>query len=211
MNSRSGNWTRYTMGEVVDVDGPRLSVRNYIEQRDLREHLSRIENRESIRTAVEFGCGFGRMTQVLTEFAPEVIGLEREPEFLEQASRLIPDVRFIQADDLSVPVLEASSCDLVITFTFLQHMIDEKAQETIQQIIRCARSPGHVLICEESDASLCMGEIDNPRGRCTIGRAVETYSEYFKPLELLFTAPRRVEPDYHRDNTGTYMLFRKSG
>ncbi len=197
------------MKDVVDANDAKMSVRNYIEQKDLRCYLSLIKNKKKINTAVEFGCGYGRMTQVLTEFASEVIGLEREKSFINEAARLIPDVKFIQVDDLSSKVLEGNAFDVILTFTCLQHLIDEKAKQVITEMIRCLKITGYILICEETDETHVSGNMYDELGQCTIGRTVETYCDFFKPLALEFLSPRRIEPGYSRKNTGTYMLFRK--
>jgi len=209
MPSKKQSWIPYHMKDVVDVNDAKMSVRNYIEQKDLRCYLSLINNKRKINAAAEFGCGYGRMTQVLTEFASAVVGLEREQSLTDEATRLIPGVRFIQTDDLSSKLLEGESFDVIITFTFLQHLIEDKAQSVIKEMIRCLKIGGHILICEETDETHIAGNTSDPLGQCTIGRSVERYCEYFKPLALEFTAPRRIEPGYPREDTGTYMLFSK--
>ena len=200
-------WIPYELNQVVDVAGPQMLVRTYTEQKDFRRNLVSINNKKGFKRAVEFGCGFGRMTLVLTEFDAEVVGIEREPLFVERARQLIPEVTFHQVDDLSsVPIADGWS-DLIVTFTFLQHLINEQAQNVIMEMKRCLKQDGFILICEETDESHIDGEIDNPLGQCAIGRSVEQYCEYFKPLRLVSSSPRKVEPGYSREDTGTYMLF----
>src|SRR6056297_2588348 len=93
---------------VVDVSDSKLSVRNYLEQRDLRILLQGIATKTNIGSAAEFGCGFGRMTQVLSEFCNEVIGIEREIDLIEEARQLIPAVTFFQENDMSATKLEGN-------------------------------------------------------------------------------------------------------
>ncbi|MHA2219932.1 MAG: class I SAM-dependent methyltransferase [Candidatus Hodarchaeales archaeon] len=202
-------WQPYKLEQVVDVNEAKMSVRNYIEQKDLRHNIYPIDNKKKIKKAVEFGCGYGRMTQVLTEFAEDVVGLEREKLMVDEAIILIPNVKFIQVDDLSDVPLENEWADLIITFTFLQHLINAETQKVIKEMIRCLKYKGHILICEETDEEHVAGDVDNPLGHCTIGRSIDKYREYFKPLCLLLSAPRRIEPGYPRENTGSYMLFQK--
>jgi len=200
------NWVPYQMNDVVDVSDARLSVRNYMEQKDLRTYLCTIDNANKIELAVEFGCGYGRMTQVLTEFAGEVVGLERENLFVSEATVLIPKATFIQTDDLSFSILKAGSYDVVVSFTFLQHIIDTEAAKVGKEMIRLLSPKGRILICEETDESATVGNINDPLAQCMIGRKVERYCEIFRPLRLDFTAPRRIEPTDLR-STGTYMVF----
>ncbi len=202
-----GYWKPYEMEYVVDTNDAAYAVRNYLEQKDLRCYISLAHNMHPVMRAAEFGCGFGRMVQVLTEFAPEVIGIEREALMVEEAGKLIPDVTFHQADDLANAPIDNNSLDLVTTFTFLQHLVDTQAKRVIQEIKRCLHPKGHVLICEETDQGHISGDINDPLGQCTIGRPVNRYEALFSPLKLRFTAPRRIEPGYKRADTGTYMLF----
>ncbi len=206
---RGQQWIPYELEQVVDADATRLSVRNYLEQKDLREILQQVDKKKKIKKAVEFGCGFGRMTQVLTEFTDRVIGLEREQKFIEEACQLIPRVIFRQVDDLSLTPLEDQCADVILTFTFLQHLIDDQAKKVAKEMIRCLERKGHILICEETDEGHGAGDIHDPMGQCAIGRSAKKYSEYFHPLCLEHTKPRKVEPGYPRQNTGTYMLFCK--
>ncbi len=192
---------------VVDTNGPRLAVRNYLEQTDLRRFLQLADERHKISRAAEFGCGYGRMTQVLTEFSTDVVGIEREAFFVEEASGLIPDVRFLQRDDLSRTELPAHSFDVIVSFTFLQHLIDDVAAAVVREMQRCLKPGGHVLICEETDPAHRMGDPADPNRICTIGRTVEQYCQWFSPLSLVATARRRVEPDYPREHTGDYILL----
>jgi SAM-dependent methyltransferase len=204
------HWTPYTLEQVVDTDVTRLSVRNYIEQKNLRRLLEEIDSQRKIEKAVEFGCGFGRMTQVLTEFTHDVTGIEREASFVTEAGRLIPEVKFIQADDLSSVPLESESADVIVSFTFLQHLINEQARKVAAEMIRCLKKGGTILLCEETDEGHTAGDTTDPLGQCTIGRGVRSYEDYFSPLTLTHTEPRRLEPGYPRQDTGTYMLFTSS-
>lgn len=202
-------WVPYKVEQVVDTDVAKVSVRNYLEQKDLREILNRVDKKAKIKKAVEFGCGFGRMTQVLTEFTKVVTGLEREKYYVEEANMHIPTAVFRQIDDLSKVPFDDKCVDLIMTFTFLQHLIDDQARKVAGEMIRCLGKNGHILICEETDEDHVAGDIHNPLGQCAIGRSVKRYSDIFKPLDLEYTKPRRVEPGYPRKETGTYMLFHK--
>ena len=197
----------YKKKHVVDTDETRMSVRNYLEHQDLRYCLNIANSQQKITSAVEFGCGFGRMTQVLTEFTSDVVGFEREPLLVAEASELIPSVKFIQLDDLSATGVAAEKFDAIITFTFLQHLIDSVVTDVTKEMLRCLKPGGHVLICEETDKNHTMGDPNNPNKICTTGRSIEKYKRLFAPLSLKHSTKRRIEPGYERENTGDYMLF----
>ena len=193
--------------EVVDATYPKFAVRTYLEQRDLREYLRQVSENRKIASACDIGCGFGRMSQVLTEFSPKVTGFEREPEFVSEAGSLLPDIKFVNTPDLSDLGVESDYCDFAMTFTVLQHMIDPVAEKVIREIGRIVKKGGYSLLCEESDVEHVHGDLVNPLGKCTIGRSVETYQQWMAPCKLVKTSPRVIEPGYPRENVGTYMLF----
>lgn len=207
MNTHGSQWVPYRLVDVVDADDANLSVRNYIEQGDLRRYLGRIDGWSKINRAAEFGCGYGRMTQVLTEFALDVIGFEREQALLDRATDLIPDVTFIQRDSLSYVEHDGDPFDAVISFTFLQHLIEAEAAKVAGEMMRYLSPMGHILICEETDETHVAGDTEDPLGQCTIGRSVATYCQLFAPMKLAFSARRRIEPGYSRQDTGTYLIF----
>lgn len=133
--------------------------------------------------------------------------IEREPQFVEDVRRLQPRVRAIQVLSLGQVPLETGSCDFVLSFTVLQHLVDTEADRAIEELKRILGSGGHALLCEETDASLAQGTVHDPSGKCTIGRSVETYRGLLEPLVLVESSPRRIEPGYPRPDAGRYMLF----
>ena len=194
---------------VVDVREAAFAVRTYVEHQDVRTFLSRALGRRRLPAACEVGAGYGRMTVVLTEFFDEVVGFEREPHFVEEATRLLPAIRFQQIDSLARLPASNERFDCVLTFTVLQHLTDPLVAAAAGEISRILRPGGFLLICEETDPSHRAGAVDDPDGMCTIGRPVASYEALFRGLTLRDTAPRRIEPTYGRPDVGTYMLFLK--
>src|SRR5688500_4221140 len=90
----------WTPHEVVDVDGPRAMLRAYLEQRDVREFCANVSVARGLSAACDVGCGFGRLTPVLTEFAERVVGFERESALLSTARSLQPRIDFRAIDNL---------------------------------------------------------------------------------------------------------------
>lgn len=205
-----GSWVPYQLHEILDVDPTRALVRMYIEHRDTRAILREAAGGRMWRRAAEFGCGFGRMTQLLCEFSTEVHGFEREPSFVETGRRLVEKVHFHQLNDLGSIPLESGSLDCSLSFVFLQHLTDRKAEQVLGELRRLTVPGGVVLLCEETDPDLRAGDIENELGQSTIGRPVEWYQSRMQDFELLKTAPRRIEPSYPRADVGTYMLFGKT-
>ncbi len=161
----------YKRKHVVDVNDTKMMVRTYKEHCDLRSCLNIVRNQKHISSAVEFGCGFGRMTQVLTEFTSDVFGVEREPQLVNEARQFIPEIEFINVNDLSSTGLPSDRFDLITTFTFLQHLASPTVKSVAQEILRCLRPGGYLVICEETDRSHIMGDPNNPNKICTVGRS----------------------------------------
>lgn len=202
----------WSPSEVADAVGPAANLRNYLEQRDVRRCLARAATLRPIRRAADVGCGYGRLTMVLTEVAGEVVGFEREGAFVEEAARLLPSVRFTRVDSLGALPRPAGSVDFAMTFTVLQHMRDPEAREALSEVKRIADG-GVVLLTEETDPALADGGSDasaSPNAGRTIGRPEAVYAEWMKPFELVLRFPREIEPGYPRKNVGTYMLFAAS-
>jgi ubiquinone/menaquinone biosynthesis C-methylase UbiE len=197
----------WTPTDVVDVSGPPALLRNYLEQRDVRDHLTRASLGGAIKTAYDVGCGFGRLTPVLAEQAERVIGFEREASLIEMARRLLPDYEFVQVASLErLPVTDAIA-QFVMAFTVLQHMPDSNAETVIREIVRVLAPGGFVLVVEETDATLEAGDVARAELGYTKGRSWSWYAQQFAPLKLIRMTPRMIEPGYPRADVGTYMLF----
>ncbi len=114
----------WEIGDVVDVDGAAAACRNYWELRDLREVLAEVTRGATLDRAYDIGCGYGRLLNLLGEFASSVTGFEREPALLEHARRLTPAAQVTHVDALSALPVPDNSADLVLCFTVLQHLTD---------------------------------------------------------------------------------------
>jgi SAM-dependent methyltransferase len=201
------HWKPWTFDDVVDVNYPAFALRTYLEQADVRAYLRRISASRRIESACEIGCGDGRITVVLCEFASRVVGFERQPEFVEEARRLHPNIEVRQVNSLSELPETDNAFDVVLTFTVLQHLTHTAVVQAIAEIKRLVRPSWFVLLCEETDTSHVTGDLNDEGGRCPIGRSIRTYAQLLAPYQLITTSPRRIEPNYPRLDVGTYMLF----
>jgi SAM-dependent methyltransferase len=197
---------RWSVSEVSDVSGPGALYRNYLEQQDVRRCLRAASETAPLRSAADVGCGYGRLTMVLTEFAPEVVGFEREAELLRPARGLMPGVDFREAASLTRLPAEPSAFDFAMTFTVLQHMRPPEARGVIRELQRVTTR--FVLLVEETDAGFVDGDPGAEGTGITVGRDVSTYSTWMEPWALALSFPRRIEPGYPRADVGSYMLFR---
>jgi SAM-dependent methyltransferase len=201
----------WTPREVVDVEGPRALMRAYLEQRDVREFCSSVILTARIPAACDLGCGFGRLTPVLTEFAERVVGFEREQGLLSIARSLQPSVEFQQINSLTHVPSEDGAFAFGLVFTVLQHVPEPEVQTVIRELQRIVAPSGHLLLCEETDPTLEAGDRVSAHLGYTCGRPVVTYESWLAPWRLVATKPRMIEPDYPRADVGTYMLFAGPG
>ncbi|HEY8550430.1 MAG TPA: class I SAM-dependent methyltransferase, partial [Vicinamibacterales bacterium] len=161
----------------------------------------------SAASACDVGCGFGRLTPVLTEFAARVVGFEREPSLVATARALQPDTEFRQVERLTALPAGDGEFDVALVFTVLQHVPEPDVRDVIAEVLRILRPDGTLLICEETDPSLEAGDRAHADLGYTCGRPVETYQRWLAPWRLVATRKRIIEPDYPRPDVGTYMLF----
>lgn len=197
----------WTPTDVVDVDGPRAMYRAYLEQRDVRALVAPLCGASRFRAACDVGCGFGRLTPVLTEVAGEVTGFEREASLLAVARTLQPSLTFHAIERLWALPAESGAFDLALVFTVLQHVPEPDVRLVIEELRRILRPDGWLLLCEETDPSLEAGDRAAAHLGYTRGRPVERYAEWLAPWRLVDTRPRVIEPGYPRPDVGTYMLF----
>ena len=200
----------WTPGDVVDVAGPPALLRNYLEQRDVRTYLHKAAAHTPVHRAYDVGSGFGRLTPVLSEVAADVVGFEREASLVATARTLLPDLRFELVPTLEHLPAEPSSAEFILTFTVLQHMTDASSRAVIGEIQRLLAPAGHLLVVEETNPRLEAGDAARADLGYTRGRPVAWYRSALKPLELVATSARRIEPGYPRQDVGTYMFFRRT-
>jgi SAM-dependent methyltransferase len=197
----------WTPTDVVDVEGPRAMYRAYLEQRDVRTLLAQALGATRVRAACDVGCGFGRLTPVLTEMAGQVTGFEREPALVATARALQPSLTFHPIESLARLPAEAGDFDVGLVFTVLQHVPEPDVRLVIDELRRIVRPEGWLLLCEETDPSLEAGDRAAAHLGYTRGRPTALYAEWLAPWTLAATRARVIEPGYPRPDVGTYMLF----
>jgi len=196
----------WTPAQVIDADGSELSLRSYLEHRDIRKMIAHVPA-DRRKRAMEVGSGFGRLVVVLEEFFPEVWGVEREKSLLEVSRELVPSVHY--ANPAAITDLSAvpGPVDFAMIFTVLMHMTDADARAVLEAMKAKAKG-GWVLVVERTDAGEVYGDNADPSAFMAHGRSVETFSEWMKPFRLVASLPRALEPTYkYIDKAGTYMLF----
>lgn len=203
---RAGGRLVWTVAAVSDAEGPTANMRNYLEHRTLRDILARLGGSREGRRMCEVGCGYGRVTVVLDEFAETVVGFEREETLLEIARPLAPHIGYRRVENLA-DVHDDTPFDLALTSTVLQHLTDDHAR-AVCAALRGLAPRGHVLLIEKTaDIAVTANRTDGATF-ISRARAPELYAEYMAPFTLVDVRPRVLEPTYFNSEPGHCMLFR---
>lgn len=102
------------------------------------------ENRER---ALDFGCGMGRLTNGLSGYFGEVVGVDISREMLRLAAehRKGQNVRFIHNATDHLRVFDDDSFDLVLSMIVLQHIPPSASLNYIREFIRILK-PGGIAV-----------------------------------------------------------------
>ena len=202
--------TRFVFSvDNVAPQGPVGNAIAYYDRRVIRECLTEITREAKLTRALEVGCGYGRLIMTLSEFAPEVIGVEREQHLVATAKSLLPDIDFRQQDSiLALPSIPDASIDFAMTFTVLQHMVDDDVRSVLGEIKRVIRPGGWVLLGEKIEPGNETDRSDDRTLYLSKHRPVDVYASWMRPFVLASTRPRPAPPAWNR-NSGTVMLFRR--
>jgi len=202
------NWTFDAVFDASTI--PELTYRTYLEMRDIRSYLSFITKDTKIKRTADVGSGFGRLLPLLSEYSEEVIGFEREENLIKMANKLYPHLSIIKIEDLGEIQYESNYFDLVVVFTVLQHLTDNKVGKLAKEISRITKRNGFLFICEQTDSSDVFGNINDETKLLQHGRKIKEYEKIFNEYTLIKSSKRVNEPTYRRSDIGAYMLFKKN-
>ena len=129
----------------------------------MKKALTPVFNKIRQLTILEIGCGIGRWTEHLAE-GNSVIGVDLSRIMAKTAKERCKgkECSFVVADVSYLPFKE-SICDLVVSITVLQHILDKKRHfKALTEIARCSRS--RALLVEEmwSDNKITLGNVYCP-------------------------------------------------
>lgn len=198
---------KWTPENVTAQRRPEAMARSYMEFRQLNEVLDLVP---VDGTAADIGAGFGRMCLVLRDRFEVVTGYERDPDLVDAARRILPDVEFAQVASLTEIPAASQSFDFAMTFTVLQHIDRGEAKRVIAEAKRITRPDGYVLIVEDTDPTYEKhGKVSS---HFTYGRSVRWHREQMSPFTLTHVSRRPNEAGFKyqgkpKPYAGHYMLF----
>ena len=197
---------QYKVEDISDIKRgpPAFAARNYVEQNGVRYILKTLEKGDC---AAEIGCGYGRITPVLTEFYTNVFGYERQKELCMLASTYVPNISFVNIKNLFDIPASSASFDLVLTYTALQHISDVEIPYVINEMRRIIKVKGYALLVE--DTTNANPDQSNPLVQFCVGRSVDRYSKLMNGFKLVSQTVRPSELNSDSVGCGTTMLFQK--
>jgi 2-polyprenyl-3-methyl-5-hydroxy-6-metoxy-1,4-benzoquinol methylase len=200
--------------KVTDVGNslfPDADLRTFYDAQNIRNILTPfLGGGGKVGRACEIGCGYGRITPVLAEYATNVIGFEREKSLVQMAETLVKDVEIINVAKLA-DFADKGAFDLIMTCTVLQHLADQECSEVTSLIKKSVNDNGYALIIESTDTTNLSVIGNTKRGDKFLSRprSESDYIEMMKPLKLVAKSSRELEKNFG-SNAGSLMLFQKS-
>jgi SAM-dependent methyltransferase len=155
------------------------SAEYFTAQRDFWWHadfialMARRWRLETVRSALEIGAGVGHWSRVLApQLPPEatLIGIDREPQWVDEANRRSPSPRFSyrHGDAMQLPFAEASF-DFVTCQTVLIHLPDVPA--ALAEMKRVLKPGGLLVVAEPNNLGSALAQVQT-QSEADIDRAL---------------------------------------
>lgn len=201
-HSRWGPEWRREDGYVTFEDGgfaggspsrPELSARIFYEVESLRDAVGDREFERSL----EVGCGYGRLSGWIADYAAESVAVEPNRDAVEQAGRFYPTLSVAEAVASALPFGD-DRFDLAVTWLVLAHVPPDAIEAVAGELTRVLSSGGALVVCEQTTGE--EGTASWPRSR-------ERYEELFAPLELVRVGDRGVEPGFEYGRRMEVLAF----
>jgi hypothetical protein len=109
---------------------------------------------EQLHTALDFGCGVGRIIRHLPSFAPlELYGSDYNPTLVDWCARNLPFAHF-QTNPLAPPLAYPDGkFDLVYAFSVFTHFDETLHRQWIDELTRVLKPGGYLLISVMGEAT----------------------------------------------------------
>ena len=150
-----GRWKEYArlgvLRSVIDpenTDNRKNKYIDYIHKQAVKAILPTIHNLD----VLDFGCGSGRFSIILSEKAKRVIGLDITPEMIQVAKEEngAQNIHYGMIDGSNLP-LKDGSIDLILTVWVLQYAAREREayKKIIEEFKRVLRPGGRIFALEQ--------------------------------------------------------------
>lgn len=102
-------------------------------------------------TALDFGCGAGRFSELLASRGAKVVGVDHAPSMVKLAVKRGIDAHLFDPSSGTLP-LAPDSVDLIWSCTVLQHVPDDHIEQVLAEIRRVAKPGALVVLFENTTA-----------------------------------------------------------
>lgn len=133
-------------------------------RREVGDVLARVRSlgawRDSWTSALDFGCGLGRLSQALSEHFSQVTGVDISSNMVaqaEQANRHPDRCRYIVNGRNDLSIFESSAFDFVYSNIVLQHMPEVLSRGYIREFVRILKPGGLAVFQIPSEPSATLG------------------------------------------------------
>lgn len=99
-------------------------------------------------TALDFGCGVGRLTQPLCQYFENVTGIDIAPSMIKlagQYNKYGQRCKYILNDKSDLSLFPDATFDFVMTFIVLQHMEPKYSKSYIKEFLRVLKPGGAIV------------------------------------------------------------------
>lgn len=100
---------------------------------------------------IDFGCGNGRFSDLLSEHCEFLVGFEITPQMLKIAKHTCENsnIGFVLYDGLNLPV-KRNKTDLVVSINVFQYITEEaELEKVLKEIGKCLKPQGEMLCIEQ--------------------------------------------------------------
>lgn len=99
-------------------------------------------------TAIEIGCGVGRLTTALSEHFGAVLGLDISPAFIAQAreQNRKRNVQYDLINGASLTPTSVKQCDVVFSFEVFHYLPEDVVRRYLHGAFKLLRSNGQIII-----------------------------------------------------------------
>jgi SAM-dependent methyltransferase len=147
-------------------------------------------------TALDFGCGVGRLTRALAGYFKKSYGVDISERMVEQArelNRSIPNVEFVLNPRQDLTIFDDQSMDMIYTGRVLQHLPRVVISSYLSEFVRILKKRG-LMVCQ-IPTELPMRDKLQPRRRLySLLEGVGFSSDFLYKRLALFPIPMIAVP-----------------
>ena len=128
---------------------------------------------------IDFGCGSGRFSDLLSQYCQFLVGLEITPQMVEitKNESKNSNVGFVLYDGLNLPLKE-NKADLLVSINVFQYIMDDfELEKVLKEIRKCLKPQGELV---------CIEQVTKNKKRWQ--RDFKTYLDFFKQNNFKKTA-----------------------